>query len=266
MQLQMTAPLDIGLEQADSSLRHGQDDIFDLEDTEKRLTRKGGVSRLIQDDGDVVIEDSEEEGGSGVDEPQVLDEDEEKEKRAADLEAELEGLYDAYRERMREKDAKFKVKESRQKNVEREEWHGISKQIDGDDSEDGDDSDQEGGWDKLQEVKEQMGEDSSDDGETDAEGETPRTGQKRRRPAEGEPPQKRVRLVKKLEGPAPSASRAAQVWFSQDIFAGLPDEGAETSEAGESDDVMNAARDERGAAGHGKDLVSISVCAVMCPI
>ena len=68
MQLQMTAPLDIGMEQSDLSLR-GQVDIFDLEATEKGLRRKGGASALgDEDDGE-----SSEEDGAVHDEDEGLD-------------------------------------------------------------------------------------------------------------------------------------------------------------------------------------------------
>ena len=57
MQLQMTAPLDIGLEQHDPSLGYGQDDVFDLEDTQKGLRKNGGVAHL----GDAMDVDAEKD-------------------------------------------------------------------------------------------------------------------------------------------------------------------------------------------------------------
>ena len=40
MQLQMTAPIDIGLEQQDAALASGQDDFFDLQGAEKGMKKK----------------------------------------------------------------------------------------------------------------------------------------------------------------------------------------------------------------------------------
>ena len=48
---------------------------------------------------------------------------EEKERKIAELENELDGLYDSYQERLKERDAKYRVKEARRKDKEREEWH-----------------------------------------------------------------------------------------------------------------------------------------------
>ncbi len=136
MQLKMTAPLDIGLEQTDAALGHGQEDMFDLGDASNGLRRKGGLNRLI-DESDVESDDEDEAAGfddesDGGDE--ILDEDEERERKVAGLEDELDGLYDSYQERLKERDAKYRVKEARRKNKEREEWHGIQPQ--GSDDED----------------------------------------------------------------------------------------------------------------------------------
>src|SRR5882762_2555385 len=49
MQLQMTAPMDIGMEQHDASLGFGQDDVFDLTGAEKGMRKKGGVTKLVGD-------------------------------------------------------------------------------------------------------------------------------------------------------------------------------------------------------------------------
>jgi len=54
MQLHMTAPLEIGLEQTDAGLRHGQEDVFDLEYAE-RASRRTGYPKTLDTD-----EESEE--------------------------------------------------------------------------------------------------------------------------------------------------------------------------------------------------------------
>ncbi|KAJ7837508.1 Spb1 C-terminal domain-containing protein [Mycena olivaceomarginata] len=208
MQLQMTAPLDIGLEHHDASLG-GQDDFFDLGGAEAGLRRRGGRRGA--------------RGRGRRRSEEVLDSDEERERKVGGLEAEMDGLYDAYRERMRERDAKFKVKESRQKNAEREEWQGIKEPIDVD----SDSDEEEGGWDRMEVAKGQDGDSSSDD-DSDSEDDDDETPAKRKRPrTEPGPtkPAKRVKLVTDLREPkTQSASQAANVWFSQDVFAGIGDE------------------------------------------
>ncbi|KAG6832435.1 hypothetical protein H0H92_001481 [Tricholoma furcatifolium] len=221
MQLQMTAPLDIGLEQQDLSLG-GQEDIFDLIQTERNLHRRGGVERLIVES-EHNAEDSDQEAEVEPDEDEALDSEEEREKRMQNLEAEIDGLYDAYQDRLRERDAKFKVKEARRRNQEREEWSGIGEKAASDEDEE---SEEEGGWDMMQAAKGDVSDDSSDD-ESGKET-TLRTGNKRPRIADrvSSSTSKRVKLVTNLSGlePVASTSRAAQVWFSQDVFAGMEDD------------------------------------------
>ncbi|TFY80478.1 hypothetical protein EWM64_g3534 [Hericium alpestre] len=234
MQLHMTAPLDIGMEQDDLQLGFGQEDVFDLGDAEKRMKARGGVARFAN--GDVDGSDSEEEpseADTGDDE--VLDSDEEREKKTRGIEAELDGLYESYRERLAERDTKFKVKEARKKNKEREEWHGIKE--DADDSED--EEEEEGGWDEMQNAKTRNDDSSSDESDDSDEEDSASVGQKRRRPmADGAKGRKKVRLVTDLKEPKPSAavSRAADVWFSQDIFGEMEDVEDDESENGNDDE------------------------------
>ncbi|ESK98299.1 rrna methyltransferase [Moniliophthora roreri MCA 2997] len=219
MQLQMTAPIDIGLDQQDAALVSGKDDFFDLEGAEKGMKKKGGVTKLIGGDGDI-IDESEEEAEDLSEEEEVLGSEEERERRAQGLEEELDGLYDAYQTRLRERDAKFKVKESRKKNEELEEWGGIKD----DKEESGEESDdEEGGYDKMYQIDDDsLSEDEFDDDE-------------------GHPPSKKRRvgttassrsLITGLDGPKLSGSQASKVWFSQDLFAGVDNlEGIEDDEA-----------------------------------
>ncbi|KAJ7225420.1 Spb1 C-terminal domain-containing protein [Mycena pura] len=233
MQLQMTAPLDIGLEQHDASL--GGQDFFSLGDAEMRLRKRGGVSALDdQDDAD-----SSEEERAAVDEnDSVLDPDEERQRKVAGLEAEMDGL-------LRERDAKFKVKEARQKNAEREEWHGIHETVDAD-SEDSD-NEEEGGWDRMQTTKAQSGDTSSDESESESDSEEAvgRITQKRPRSDNGPTkPSKRARLITDLREPK-SQSAAAKIWFSQDLFAGLDDAVDDVED--ENIDAGSFAGDEDGS-------------------
>jgi AdoMet-dependent rRNA methyltransferase SPB1 len=211
MQLQMTAPLDIGLEQSDPSLGMGQEDVFDLTGTERELRNKGGIG-IIRVDEDTPEDEEEDEVVVEDEEDEVLDSEEERDRKTSQLEAELDGLYDAYQEKLKERDAQFRAKEARRKNGLLEEWGGIQK---GDDSE----SDEEGGWDQMEAAKGNVDGDSSDESDIEEEPETP--GRKRRRPQETETkPGKKIKLVTKLEEPI-TGSRASQVWFSQGLFGDL---------------------------------------------
>ncbi|TFK57189.1 hypothetical protein OE88DRAFT_1650814 [Heliocybe sulcata] len=249
MQLQMTAPMDIGLEQNDPTLSLGQEDMFDLADTEKRLRRQGGeLIDLSSPEG------SDDDGGNEEDENDVdiLDEEEEQARKVSGLEAELDGLYDAYQERLKERDAKYKVKQERKKNKERdEEWGGIKAAKDSDEESE---SGSEGGWDKMEEAKAGMGSDSDEESESD-EGDAPTASpaRKRQRLERGtvaaDKGQKRRKLVTDLEGP--KTSRSAELWFSRDVFAGMDDLGdledddeAESAQE-DNDDAMEVDADAR---------------------
>lgn len=213
MQLQMTAPLEIGLELNDLSLNMGQEDVFDLVGAEKGLNRHGGVIRLVNDE-EIPEDNEDEEGeeleGEGV-EDEVLDADQDRERKLGALEAELDGMYDAYQEKLKERDTKHKVKETRRKNGVLEEWPGVQNDA-------GDDSDgdlDEGGWEEMA-ARKQMDQDSSSDEESDGD----HVGQKRNRQELGSvsSSNKKVKLITDLREPPLAPTRVAQVWFSQDMF------------------------------------------------
>jgi len=213
----MTAPLDIGLEQQDPSLLHGQRDIFELDTKDKTLQ-----TRLAADDedGDIVTS-SEDEAVQGEDDHEDgnLDWEEEKDHKVALLEAELDGMYEAYQGRLRERDAKYRVREAREKNAQREEWHGIKPQ---DSDEDSDEEEEEGGWDKVQAAKMRNDDDSSsDDSSTESDNEE-RAGTPKRRvhfSQEADPREKkRRRISEPSKNTRPASSGATALWFSQDVF------------------------------------------------
>lgn len=243
MQLQMTAPLDIGLEQADASLALGQEDTFDLGDAEVGLRKRGG-QRLTRSGADMDSdnEDDEEEDG---DEDEDLDDDEDGEKTLGILEDELDGLYENYQDRLRDRDAKFRVKEARLKNAEREEWGGVKE-----DGSDMDSDDEEGGYEKMEEAKGESGDSSSDDSDEE-EDEQPSTSKKRSRKPEAPVDPKRRRLLTKLDNldAKPSTSQASKVWFSQDIFAGMGniDDISEDEQPDEEADEMEVDEEEAEA-------------------
>ncbi|KAL1697293.1 Spb1 C-terminal domain-containing protein [Schizophyllum commune] len=246
MQLQMTAPLDIGMEQADASLG-GQDDFFDLDEVERN---RKGARRLAKSSMDDEDADSDEAPEEDEEEEELVDSEEERERRTRALENDMDGMYTAYRQRLRERDAKFKAKEARMNNPDREEtWQGIKEVA----SDEEDDSDAEGaGWAAREQRKFADAEDSSDESDIDDDDE-PST--KRRRTDNGSQRMGKGKLVQSLEGPKMPESQAAKIWFSQDVFAGIDDdvedeeEESEESEEDEDEDVdMEEGEEEEGPA------------------
>ena len=208
----MTAPLDIGLEQNDASLNMGQDDVFDLATTQRELRKKGGISKLPSDEMPSDEEDAEESEGS---DDEIVGSVEEKGRRISLLEANLDSMYNAYREKMKERDAKYRVIEARKKRGQLDEWTGLKGE---NDIESGDDSHEEGGWEEVAAAKE-VGDSSSDESDYDE----PTSGQKRKRSSPA------LRKPDNVQPP----SRAAQVWFSQDIFKHVE----ESDEDAEPEDI-----------------------------
>lgn len=243
MQLQMIAPLDIGMEQQDAALGLGQEDIFDLGRTENGLRKSSSARFLTDDNGDLIFESDDEEGDEQDRDACVMEE--EREEKLRNLEVELDGLYDAYQGRLRERDAKFKVNESRRKNAEREGWNGIQEQAsDGSESE-------EGGWDEMQDAKFNDGGSSSGDSDSEDTSSTTITRRKRKRSEDVVTNSKRPRLITDLKQPTSSKSSntAAQIWFSQDVFTGLEDinglsdsDGTDNTE--NDDDTSDDSEDE----------------------
>ena len=220
MQLRMTAPMDIGLDLEDKGLDMGQEDIFDLETQEAAQDNTLQTATSLMDAEDYESADEEEANET----EEELSDDERQERRVFALEKEMDGLYDSYRERKSERDAKFKVKEARKNNVERDaEWGGFGAE-ESDDVDEGEES-EEGGWEVTADAKARAGEDSSD-GESDSDEAGPAT-KKRQRDDIVQPSKdkKRARLVTKLDEPRTAAelSKAAQVWFEQDMFKEIGD-------------------------------------------
>ncbi|KXN89929.1 AdoMet-dependent rRNA methyltransferase SPB1 [Leucoagaricus sp. SymC.cos] len=235
MQLRMTAPLDIGLEQSDATLGVGQEDVFDLEETEKKLNKKAQVQWLNDDE---TMYDDVEDGEDNSSERNTdndFSSGEDEDRRIDGLEATLDGLYDAYKNRLRERDAKFRANEARAKDKEREkEWAGIQAERDGSDES----TDSEGGWDVAQNNKLKEDDDSSDES-SDEEKEGPASKGKRYRALQDPalPSAKRQRLASTPDVPSKPSSTAARLWFSQDVFSGVDSlEGLEEKEEAESVD------------------------------
>ena len=213
MQLQMTAPLDIGLEQTDAGLGHGQEDVFDLESAERIPGRIGSPDFTDTDDQDNDIEQGKDDNSS---DDEALHTDGEQNSRMQALENDLDGLYETYRERLADRDAKYKVRMARQDDKRREEWSGIDKgEAQGDTDEEGG-----GGWDEMEQRK--AAESDSDFSSADEEDElsSSQSISKRKRPHQQETSRKKTRLLTSLKEPQTKiqSSIKTDVWFSQDIF------------------------------------------------
>ena len=248
----MTAPLDIGLEFQDQALGHGQEDILDLKISTKQLGKKKTHVDLVNllDDKDGF--ESDEEGqhdGVGDDNEENLDPDDEEDKNVAGLEAELDGLYDAYQERLKERDVKYRVKEARRKDKSREEWHGIQQQ-----DSDGDSDESEGGYDVVQTAKAQFGDDndSGSNSESDHDSVSFPTvrSPKRRRATDTEVG---GRQNKKARTERFETSRAASMWFGQDVFAGIDLTVSDEDDDEEIYDVKGGGIDEESGGGSSQD-------------
>lgn len=219
MQLQMTAPLDIGLEQTDAVLGHGQEDMFDLESAERVPRRIGFPDLTDTDDEGNDIEQSKDNNSS---DNEALHADGEQNGRMQVLENDLDGLYETYRERLAERDAKYKVRMARQDDKRREEWSGI----DGKEAQaDTDEEDEGGGWDEMEQRKAADSDSDSDSSSTDEEDElsSSQSSKRKRTRQQQETSRKKARLLTSLEEPQTTlqSSRKTDVWFSQDVFDGL---------------------------------------------
>ncbi|KAJ5832181.1 adoMet-dependent rRNA methyltransferase spb1 [Penicillium riverlandense] len=122
LQMHMTTPMDIGMEQIGPG---GEDATFSL----KRIDR-ANARDAVTNARDIPAEsESEDESGS---ESEESDEDGDR------LERELDTMYEQYQDRMQDKDSKLRAKKAR-KNYETEEWEGFSDENKGSDDEDEED-------------------------------------------------------------------------------------------------------------------------------
>ncbi|KAL6238594.1 AdoMet-dependent rRNA methyltransferase spb1 [Aspergillus navahoensis] len=120
MQMHMTTPMDIGMEQLGPG---GDDATFSL----KRAEKAGAAAAMASGKELAVIESESEESESDSD---YDDSDDEGDR----LERELDSLYEQYQERKEDKDSKLRAKKAR-KDYEAEEWEGFSGSDKGSDDE-----------------------------------------------------------------------------------------------------------------------------------
>lgn len=231
--------MDIGQEFADAQLALGEDEVFDLGEVEKKGMRLRDI--------DASSSSSSEDEADSDEDAAMLDSDDERERKAQQLEGALDGMYDTYRQRMAERDAKWKAREAREKDKKNDAWAGIRKGSDDESSSD-DDSDgegvssrkiasritagnivdddgesEEGGWDTVQAAKSRNDANSDSDSDSDSEEDDIKEKQilpsnKRRKAADGS-----ATLITTLDDGKSTLkpSKAAQVWFSQDVFKGI---------------------------------------------
>jgi AdoMet-dependent rRNA methyltransferase SPB1 len=276
LQLHMTAPAD--LDNDDRALA-GEDEVFDLEAGEKEAGRLGTeMAELAEQDG--MSEDEAEERQSSDDE-EVFDSEEERELKLGALETELDGLYDDYRERMAERDAKWKVKEARNKDKNYDAWHGIKDASGsedeavermvrvprrGDADEDAGEESEEGGWDVVAAHKATLGEEADSSDDEDA---PPRPALKRKADRPTTAPRSRGLVTSLAEAEKRSQmSRHAQLWFDQSVFKGVDDLAAldaddEDEVADEDEDVNMEDSDDEEAIAPKTDEVSATLCRSM---
>ena len=264
LQLNMAAPAD--LDNDDQALA-GEDDVFDLAEGEKEASRKGvsGVHDNMDEDG-MSDEEDQPEGDGHDDQSEIADSDEEREAKLQGLEGELDGLYDEYKERMAERDTKWKVKQARAKDRNYDAWHGI--QEDGSDSDDArvkrlkirgrneadeeeEEESDEGGWDGVAAKKVELDgvDDSSDDDDDDDMGRKTKRGSQRVRidQRQQRPLTSRSLVTSLREGEERAQlSRQAQLWFDQPMFKDMVDLAAldEPDEQGSNGDDEDDGEDE----------------------
>ena len=101
LRLNMTAPTDLDV---DDRALQGEDDMFDLGQGEKEMTRrkieKKTLGDVIQDEGAAGDASDSAEESSSEEEPDFEDSEEEREYRTQALEGELDELYDQYKDPM----------------------------------------------------------------------------------------------------------------------------------------------------------------------
>lgn len=112
MQLHMTTPMEIGVEQAGPT---GEDAMFQL----KSVDKAGAINKISRGRMATLTDEKSKKEGE--------DEDEESDPEADRLESELDSMYDQYQERKSASDAKYRAKKARQaKEGNDEEFHGFS--------------------------------------------------------------------------------------------------------------------------------------------
>ncbi|KAJ9638821.1 AdoMet-dependent rRNA methyltransferase spb1 [Coniosporium tulheliwenetii] len=112
MQMHMTTPMEIGMEQEGGP--DGQSSMFNL----KTADKAGGLSQIARGKMHLIVPERKPEEESS-------DEEEESDPEEDALERELDGMYEQYQERKSEANAKYRAKRARKEHAD-EEFHGFS--------------------------------------------------------------------------------------------------------------------------------------------
>ncbi|CAH7666535.1 Spb1 C-terminal domain-containing protein [Phakopsora pachyrhizi] len=251
MQLQMTTPMDIGLERAD-------DEIFDLMNME---------NHELSSDREI-LENYDESDDSASDENSEVDTEESDQEELSDREIKLNALeeslgeaYDDYQENQLRKDTKKKAREEalKQKRAqERElEWNGCTKAEDSDE-----DSDESiGSGDDIEAVRRKREylrtrkRNDDDDDDSDSDGEDVTQQAERIMAARKYVPEEPTNVAKKkilvdLKEPVIESveikNRATDMWFNQPVFKGVSgiQELLNVKLEDRQDDVLNSAQED----------------------
>ncbi|KAI0112686.1 AdoMet-dependent rRNA methyltransferase spb-1 [Hypoxylon sp. NC0597] len=178
MQLHMVAPMDIGMEQDGPA---GHDSMFAL----KPIDKHGAVNKIAKGKMATLTETDKKDKDSGI--GSSGDTDDETDEEEDRLERELDSMYDQYRERKAESDAKYRAKKARQEHDDGE-WEGVS-------------------------ADEQQ---SSDDGELDIESSDDDSEE------DSAPSKPLLTDLDNQPGGSGGLSKRATNFFSQDIFKDIP--------------------------------------------
>jgi AdoMet-dependent rRNA methyltransferase SPB1 len=142
MQLHMTAPTEIGLEQAGPS---GEGSMFGL----KAIDKTGAVDKIAKGKMAVLTEaDTRKDQDSGFGSGDTEGESDDEQDR---LDRELDSLYEQYQERKSDADAKFRAKKARKEHAD-DEWEGFSAGEQGSDDEDDDELEEDSSDESSDEV------------------------------------------------------------------------------------------------------------------
>lgn len=116
MQLNMTAPMDIGMEEQGPM---GEDAMFQL----KAVDQDGALNRIAKGK---MVKVSDKQPNKALASHIALDDSDDESDEAEDrLERELDNMYDSYKERKAATDAKYRAKRSRKEHDD-DEWEGVS--------------------------------------------------------------------------------------------------------------------------------------------
>jgi AdoMet-dependent rRNA methyltransferase SPB1 len=247
MQLQMTTPMDIGMDVQDEAL-HGSEDFFDL-------AHGGAHKRIVagEEAGSDAEDDKVEEDDSDADSEDSADA---RERRMQDLEGEIDGMYEEYRQKVSERDAKHRAREARKQNEHNDAWYGFTKQAE-DAEEEGDSDKEEGGFEVYNRRKTQEETYDTDDEEDDEDErreieELKAKRQKRKRNAESddgvaEDDEDIEPLVQSLESRADRkerVSREAAIWFDNPLFKGIDGLDGDDDDEDEEDEEESEEEEE----------------------